>query len=72
MVLDIPGVAACVVGDGKQGGPWPPPALGEQFINPIRRRRPAVLNLNGYKIANPTILARISQAELEALFVGYG
>ena len=31
-----------------------------------------ILNLNGYKIANPTILARISHEELEALFVGYG
>src|SRR6185503_6336812 len=41
--------------------------------NPIRDGAVLpILNLNGYKIANPTILARISREELEALFVGYG
>jgi len=38
----------------------------------LRRRGPAILHLNGYKIANPTVLARISREELEALFRGYG
>ena len=44
-----------------------------KFINPVRDGAVLpILNLNGYKIANPTILARISHEELEALFIGYG
>ena len=44
-----------------------------KFLNPVRDGAVLpILNLNGYKIANPTILSRISHAELESLFTGYG
>src|SRR4026209_17105 len=70
-----PGViVACVVGDGEaETGPLATSWHSNKFINPIRDGAVLpILNLNGYKIANPTILARISHEELEALFVGYG
>ena len=57
----------------RRPGRWRPP--GTRTSSSIPSRDGAVLpilNLNGYKIANPTILARISHEELEALFVGYG
>src|SRR5262245_13230988 len=75
MVLDNPGlVVTCVVGDGEaETGPLATAWHSNKFINPIRDGAVLpILNLNGYKIANPTILARISHPELEALFVGYG
>src|SRR5262245_41699026 len=75
MVLDNPDlIVACVVGDGEaETGPLATSWHSNKFINPIRDGAVLpILNLNGYKIANPTILARISQRELEALFVGYG
>jgi xylulose-5-phosphate/fructose-6-phosphate phosphoketolase len=73
--LDNPDlVVACVVGDGEaETGPLATAWHSNKFINPIRDGAVLpILNLNGYKIANPTVLARISPEELEALFVGYG
>ena len=75
MAFDNPDViVACVVGDGEaETGPLATAWHSNKFINPARDGAVLpVLNLNGYKIANPTILARISHEELEALFVGYG
>ena len=74
-VLDNPDlIATCVVGDGEaETGPLATAWHSNKFINPIRDGAVLpVLNLNGYKIANPTILARISPEELEQLFCGYG
>jgi xylulose-5-phosphate/fructose-6-phosphate phosphoketolase len=73
--LDNPDlIVACVVGDGEaETGPLATAWHSNKFINPIRDGAVLpILNLNGYKIANPTILARISRDELEALFRGYG
>ena len=75
MALDNPDlIVACVVGDGEaETGPLATAWHSNTFINPARDGAVLpILNLNGYKIANPTILARISHEELEALFVGYG
>lgn len=74
-VFDNPGlVVACVVGDGEaETGPLATAWHSNKFINP--RTDGAVLpilHLNGYKISNPTILARIEREELEQLFQGYG
>ncbi|MGP1386973.1 MAG: phosphoketolase family protein [Thainema sp.] len=74
-VLDNPDlIATCVVGDGEaETGPLATAWHSNKFINPARDGAVLpVLNLNGYKIANPTILARISSEELEYLFRGYG
>ncbi len=67
-------VVACVVGDGEaETGPLATAWHSNKFVNPVRDGAVLpILSLNGYKIANPTILARISREELEALFVGYG
>jgi len=67
-------IVACVVGDGEaETGPLATAWHSNKFLNPARDGAVLpILNLNGYKIANPTILARISHEELEALFVGYG
>jgi len=73
--LDNPGlVVACVVGDGEaETGPLAAAWHSNKFLNPARDGAVLpILNLNGYKIANPTILARISHEELESLLVGYG
>jgi xylulose-5-phosphate/fructose-6-phosphate phosphoketolase len=75
MALDNPDlIVACVVGDGEaETGPLATAWHSNKFLNPIRDGAVLpILNLNGYKIANPTILARISPQELEALFAGYG
>ena len=75
MALDNPDlIVACVVGDGEaETGPLATAWHSNKFINPMRDGAVLpILNLNGYKIANPAILARISHEELEALFVGYG
>ena len=75
MALDSPDViVACVIGDGEaETGPLATSWHSNKFINPVRDGAVLpILNLNGYKIANPTILARISHEELEALFLGYG
>ncbi len=74
-VLDNPDlIVTCVVGDGEaETGPLATAWHSNKFLNPIRDGAVLpVLNLNGYKIANPTILARISSEELEQLFRGYG
>jgi len=75
MAFDNPDViVACVVGDGEaETGPLATAWHSNKFVNPTRDGAVLpILNLNGYKIANPTILSRISHQELEALFVGYG
>ena len=75
MAFDNPDlIVACVVGDGEaETGPLATAWHSNKFLNPIRDGAVLpILNLNGYKIANPTILARISHEELESLFVGYG
>lgn len=74
-VLDNPDlIATCVVGDGEaETGPLATAWHSNKFLNPIRDGAVLpILNLNGYKIANPTILARISPQEIEQLFRGYG
>ena len=67
-------LVACVVGDGEaETGPLATSWHGNRFLNP--RTDGAVLpilHLNGYKIANPTLLARIPEYELVSLFEGYG
>jgi xylulose-5-phosphate/fructose-6-phosphate phosphoketolase len=73
--LDNPDLlVACVVGDGEaETGPLATSWHGNKFLSP--RSDGAVLpilHLNGYKIANPTVLARIGEDELLALFQGYG
>ncbi|MFC4857675.1 phosphoketolase [Actinophytocola glycyrrhizae] len=67
-------VVACVVGDGEaETGPLAASWHANKFLNPATDGAVLpVLHLNGYKIANPTILARIPQDELDALFRGYG
>ena len=64
----------CVVGDGEaETGPLATSWHSNKFLNPARDGVVVpILHLNGYKIANPTILARISRDELTALFDGYG
>jgi xylulose-5-phosphate/fructose-6-phosphate phosphoketolase len=67
-------IVAAVVGDGEaETGPLATSWHINKFLNPIRDGAVLpVLNLNGYKINNPTLLARISYEELEDLFKGYG
>ncbi len=75
VALDNPDtIVACMVGDGEaETGPLATAWHSNKFINPARDGAVLpILHLNGYKIANPTILARISREELEALFRGYG
>ncbi len=74
-VFDNPDlIAACVVGDGEaETGPMATSWHSNKFLNPaIDGAVLPILHLNGYKIANPTILARIGADELHDLFVGYG
>jgi xylulose-5-phosphate/fructose-6-phosphate phosphoketolase len=73
--FDNPGlIVACVIGDGEaETGPLAASWHSNKFLNP--RRDGAVLpilHLNGFKIANPTVLARISREELTNLLRGYG
>ena len=73
--FDNPGlIVACVVGDGEaETGPLATAWHSNKFLNPVHDGAVLpILHLNGYKIANPTVLARISSEELENLFVGYG
>ena len=67
-------LVAVVVGDGESEiGPLATSWHSNKFLNPIRDGAVLpILNLNGYKINNPTILSRISHEELEDLFKGYG
>ena len=74
-VFDNPGlVVACVVGDGEaETGPLATAWHSNKFLNPVTDGAVLpILHLNGYKIANPTILARISHDELDQLLRGYG
>lgn len=74
-VFDNPDlIACCVVGDGEaETGPAATAWHSNKFLNPVGDGAVLpVLHLNGYKIANPAVLARISHEELESLFVGYG
>jgi xylulose-5-phosphate/fructose-6-phosphate phosphoketolase len=75
MVFDNPDlVAACVIGDGEaETGALATAWHSNKFLNPARDGAVLpVLHLNGYKIANPTVLARIPHDELAALMTGYG
>ena len=74
-VFDNPDlIACCVVGDGEaETGPCAASWHSNKFLNPARDGAVLpILHLNGYKIAGPTVLARIPQDELESLFRGYG
>jgi xylulose-5-phosphate/fructose-6-phosphate phosphoketolase len=67
-------LVACVVGDGEaETGPLATSWHANKFLNPVHDGAVLpILHLNGYKIANPTVLARISHSELDELFQGYG
>ena len=67
-------LVACVVGDGEaETGPLATSWHSNKFLNPVHDGAVLpILHLNGYKIAGPTVLARIAHDELEALFRGYG
>ncbi|MEW6332192.1 MAG: phosphoketolase family protein [Pseudomonadota bacterium] len=67
-------LVACVVGDGEaETGPLATAWHSNKFLNPATDGAVLpILHLNGYKIANPAVLARIPHAELESLFLGYG
>jgi xylulose-5-phosphate/fructose-6-phosphate phosphoketolase len=67
-------IVACVVGDGEaETGPCATAWHANKFLNPLSDGAVLpILHLNGYKIANPTILARIPRNELESLLIGYG
>jgi xylulose-5-phosphate/fructose-6-phosphate phosphoketolase len=74
-VFDNPAlVVACVIGDGEaETGPLATSWHSNKFLNPASDGAVLpILHLNGYKIANPTILARITREELEQLLRGYG
>jgi len=74
-VLDNPDlIAACVVGDGEaETGPLATSWHSNKFLDPVTDGAVLpILHLNGYKIANPTVLARIPDTELHALMTGYG
>jgi xylulose-5-phosphate/fructose-6-phosphate phosphoketolase len=67
-------VVACVIGDGEaETGPLAASWHSNKFLDPVHDGAVLpILHLNGYKIANPTVLARIPEAELVALLQGYG
>ena len=67
-------IVACVIGDGEaETGPLAASWHSNKFLNPVSDGAVLpILHLNGYKIASPTILARIPRDELESLLVGYG
>ena len=67
-------IVACVVGDGEaETGPLAASWHSNKFLNPVHDGAVLpILHLNGYKIANPTVLGRMSDAEIRALFIGYG
>lgn len=74
-VFDNPNLlACCVVGDGEaETGPLATSWHSNKFINPVRDGAVLpILHLNGYKIANPTVLARLDKNELTSLLAGYG
>src|SRR3954452_11447235 len=67
-------IVACVIGDGEaETGPLATSWHSNKFLNPVHDGAVLpILHLNGYKIANPTVLARISRRQLEDLLRGYG
>ncbi len=67
-------IVACVVGDGEaETGPLAASWHSNKFLNPVHDGAVLpILHLNGYKIANPTVHGRMSDAEIRALFAGYG
>ncbi len=66
-------IVACVIGDGEaETGPLATAWQSNKFLDPITDVNPADLHLNGYKISNPTVLARIGQDELEQFLGGCG
>ena len=67
-------IVCCVVGDGEaETGPLATSWHSNKFLNPVHDGAVLpILHLNGYKIANPTVLARMRHEELESLFIGYG
>ncbi|MDX2042030.1 MAG: phosphoketolase family protein [Acidobacteriota bacterium] len=74
-VFDNPDLlAACVIGDGEaETGPLAASWHSNKFLNPVHDGAVLpILHLNGYKIANPTVLARVSDEELASLMIGYG
>ncbi|MDC7124841.1 MAG: phosphoketolase family protein, partial [Spirochaetales bacterium] len=74
-VFDNPDlIAAVVVGDGEaETGPLATAWHSNKFLNPVRDGAVLpILHLNGYKINNPTILARMKKNDVKALFTGYG
>jgi xylulose-5-phosphate/fructose-6-phosphate phosphoketolase len=74
-VFDNPDLlVCCVVGDGEaETGPLAASWHSNKFVNPVRDGAVLpILHLNGYKIANPTVLARIAEDEVGALMRGYG
>jgi xylulose-5-phosphate/fructose-6-phosphate phosphoketolase len=74
-VLDNPDlIAACVIGDGEaETGPLATAWHSNKFLNPVQDGAVLpILHLNGYKIANPTVLARISREELDQFLRGCG
>lgn len=74
-VFDNPGlVAACIIGDGEaETGPLATAWHSNKFLHPARDGVVLpILHLNGYKIANPTIFARIEKEEMDNLMRGYG
>jgi len=74
-VFDNPNlITACVIGDGEaETGPLATSWHSNKFLNPVRDGAVLpILHLNGYKIAGPTVLARIPEEELDALLRGYG
>ncbi|MFJ7906523.1 phosphoketolase [Kitasatospora sp. NPDC096204] len=73
--FDNPGLlVACVIGDGEaETGPLAASWHGNKFLDPVHDGAVLpILHLNGYKIANPTVLARLPEEELDALLRGYG
>ncbi len=74
-VFDNPDLlACCVVGDGEaETGPLAASWHSNKFLNPVRDGAVLpILHLNGYKIANPAVLARLGEGELTSLLIGYG
>ena len=74
-VFDNPDlIALCVIGDGEaETGPLAASWHSNKFLDPVRDGAVLpILHLNGFKIANPTVLARISHDELDSLLTGYG
>ncbi|MEW1908122.1 phosphoketolase family protein [Kitasatospora sp. NPDC085895] len=73
--FDNPGLlVACVIGDGEaETGPLAASWHGNKFLDPVHDGAVLpILHLNGYKIANPTVLSRLPEGELDALLRGYG